>query len=759
MRMREGWIFGGIVLAFSIALISSNGVMASEPEQLSSAEAEIVEETEENVEEVPDTPDESSIEYRYSKEVLFESTPVKGGSVKLDITLQYREGADEAFSDVDSESYYYVLDVSAEGLLNVVDKDGAEILPGTRIDPKDLPLTVTRLSYEDAVITFCAYSSTSEEACAPLKDDLEYTFTNSDVDDQGIHDYYISDDNFYCRYDDTQFTDTGFAYVDGIYYYLTDGKWDSAYCDFVKPKNISGCDGEIWYVENGQVKFDKNSVIKDAAGTLGTKGAGYYVVGSKVQTGYTGVANHKNENGWWYIKNGAVDLSYTGFSSNKNGDWYVEKGQVKFDKNSVIKDAAGALGKKGVWYYVAGSKVQTGYTGVANYKNENGWWYIKNGKVDFTHTGVEKNKNGWWRVEKGKVNFKFNGFAQNQNGWWYLEKGKVGFNKTDVMKAKINGKSGWWYVKKSQVMFVDTVAKNANGWWRIENGKVNFNFNGFAENQNGWWYLTAGKVRFGTNSVIKGKVNGETAWWYVKGGKVILNYSGIGINDNGVWLIEKGKVNFDFTGEKVIDGVTCHFTNGRTYDYYNGWVIISNKYYYYVNGKKKANCIVDGYKIDANGYSETKTLVCDIVNSQTTAAMTNDKKIEVLWNWLIYNSWTYTRTYEHTSSSWTWYSGWTDDFAKQCIKNKSGNCFRYAALFGYMVKEATGYQVRGYHGMTPASRGGTTPHGWITVNIGGTWYAYDPDLYKFSTKRSIYYKTPYATTSRSIHLQGSAVDL
>ena len=139
--------------------------------------------------------------------------------------------------------------------------------------------------------------------------------------------------------------------------------------------------------------------------------------------------------------------------------------------------------------------------------------------------------------------------------------------------------------------------------------------------------------------------------------------------------------------------------------------------------------------------------------------MSNEQKIQAIWNWMINNSWTYARTYEHISSSWVWYSGWQDDFAKQCITNQAGNCFRYAAAFGYMVKEATGYQVRVYHGMTPATRGGTTPHGWITVNIDGTWYAYDIDLAKFSSNRSIYYHTPYSTTSQSIHLQGVAVNL
>ena len=181
--------------------------------------------------------------------------------------------------------------------------------------------------------------------------------------------------------------------------------------------------------------------------------------------------------------------------------------------------------------------------------------------------------------------------------------------------------------------------------------------------------------------------------------------------------------------------------------------------YYFRNGVKLRNCVADGYKLDSQGRSETRDLVRSLVNSCTNKSMSNNQKIQAIFNWLRTNRWGYTRTYEHVYPSWVWYSGWQDDFAKQCIKNKSGNCYRYAAVFGYMVKEATGYPVRVYRGVTKATRGGTTPHGWTTVKIGGTWYAYDVDLAKFSSNSSIYYRTPYSITSQSIHRQGVAVNL
>ena len=312
------------------------------------------------------------------------------------------------------------------------------------------------------------------------------------------------------------------------WWYLKGGKVDFSYNGFASNSN------GWWYIESGKVTFQKTDVIK---GTVNGIYGWWHVVGSKV-TFDTTVA--KNSNGWWYISNGMVDFShngveknsngwwrieegkvnfnFTGIASNKNGTWYldggkvdfsysgfykngtdylyVENGQITYTKNDVIK---GAVAAQSGWWHVVGSKVIFDTT-VA--KNSNGWWYISNGMVDFSHNGVEKNSNGWWRIENGKVNFSFEGFASNSNGWWYLEGGKVTFQKNDVIKGTVDGETTWWHVVNSKVTYDTTVAKNANGWWRIENGKVNFNFTGIASNQNGDWYLSNGKVDFNYNGTV-----------------------------------------------------------------------------------------------------------------------------------------------------------------------------------------------------------------------------------------------------------------
>ncbi len=270
------------------------------------------------------------------------------------------------------------------------------------------------------------------------------------------------------------------------WYYYTDGQIDTSVTD-VKKGTVDGVSG-WWHVVNGKV--------------------------SRAET----VA--KNANGWWYIdETGMVDFSYNGFAKNENGSWYCENGKVTFSKQDIIQDTTGALGEKNAWYYVIESKVRTDFTGLSNFRNSHGWWYIKSGKVDFTRNSVDKNVNGWWYVTEGKVQFDFTGLAnyRNANGWWYIQGGKVDFTHNGVDKNK----NGWWYVTEGKVQFGFTGLanyRNSYGWWYIQDGKVDFSYKGLASNCNGVWYLEGGKVNFSFDNTY---TIGNTTYT-IGGGKVVL---------------------------------------------------------------------------------------------------------------------------------------------------------------------------------------------------------------------------------------------
>ncbi len=283
------------------------------------------------------------------------------------------------------------------------------------------------------------------------------------------------------------------------WFYVKDSKVDFSYTGFAK--NSYGW----WYIESGEVTFKKNSVLHDTKKKVDGKDSWWYVVGSEVQSSYTGVADYSNSSGWWYIKDGKVDFSYNGFSWNSHGCWYIENGQVTFKKNSVVHDINKIVDGTDSWWYVVGSETQTGFTGLADYSNSSGWWYINNGKVTFNVETVAKNKYGWFYVKDSKVDFSYNGFAQNNYGWWYLDNGEVTFKKNSVLhdtKKKVDGEDSWWYVVGSEVQKSYTgVAdySNSSGWWYVKNGKVDFSFNGIAFNKYGFWYIQGGKVDFSYN--------------------------------------------------------------------------------------------------------------------------------------------------------------------------------------------------------------------------------------------------------------------
>ncbi len=454
-------------------------------------------------------------------------------------------------------------------------------------------------------------------------------------------------------------------------------------------------DSSDWYYyKSGAPDTGKTDVIK---GTVNGTKAWWNVVKGKVTPGVT-VA--KNDNGWWYIDaKGKVDFSYTGFAENKNGKWYCEKGKVTFEKKGILKDTTGALGEKGAWYYVIGSKVQTDYTGVSNFSNENGWWYIKKGKVDFSANTVAKNKNGWWYVEGGKVRFSYNGFGKNSNGSWYCEKGKVRFDQNSVLKdttGALGSKGAWYYVVGSKVQTDYTgVAdyKNSNGWWYVKNGKVDFSANTVAKNKNGWWY--------------------------VEGGKVIFSYTGSAQNENGWWYIKDGKVDFN-TGTVVkIDGV-WRYVKGKTVDYaYTGVAPNENGWWYLQDGK-----VI---------FDDALTYAARFVGANTKTSQSTSDKLYTCFKALA----KYPYQSYHDGNP---VASMIPQYAIDMFQKKAGNCYRYAAAYAYIAK-ALGYEVRIQFGKAKLRSGGTTTHGITEVCVNGTWYLCDSNMQKERPSINWYMRT------------------
>lgn len=518
--------------------------------------------------------------------------------------------------------------------------------------------------------------------------------------------YYLSGSSLVDRATGKAFTGTGFIPVDDEYYYVVRGVWNRNLQDIVKVTNVSGSNGEWWYVRNGKADFGANTVAKNSNGW-------WKVTNGRVDFNYNGIA--KNNNGWWRCLGGKVDFGFTGFAENENGWWYCENGKVKFNKTTVMKGRV---------------------------DGRNGWWYVRRSQVMFTDT-VAKNENGWWYIDNGRVNFSYDGFGQNRNGWWYCQDGKVSFRVNSVVKGTVNGSSGWWYVRGSKVSFSNTVAKNSKGWWRIENGKVNFNcnsveknskgwwriengkvnfnFNGLARNRNGWWYCKGGKVQFGATTVVKGRVDGTNAWWYVSRGKVNKNYNGLGTNDNGTWLIEDGKVNFSFSGKKTIDGVSYTFIDGRCTSNYRGWQKLGGKYYYFDRntGAQVRGRTVDGIRLNSDGSAVSSTYnnekirtmikARSIMESVTNTSDSRETKLRKCFNWVMRQPYKRYRTLKVARQK----AGWEMLFANDHFERGNGCCVSDACAFAFLAHEC------GYETVYICD---DTSHSWVEIN----GRAYDP---------------------------------
>ncbi len=485
--------------------------------------------------------------------------------------------------------------------------------------------------------------------------------------------------------------------VDGTtawWYVNKKGIVDTSYTGFAT--NSSG----TWYVEKGKVNKKTNGVLQDTTGALGSSSAWYYVLNSKVQYDFTGLADYsnasgwwyitngkvdrsvttvaKNKNGWWYVANGKVNKSYTGFGTNSSGSWYVEKGKVTKKVNGVYKDSTGAIGSKSAWYYVLNSKVQTGFTGLADYSNASGWWYITKGKVDRSYNGLAKNKNGWYYVKNGKVDTSFTGTAQNSNGWWYVENGKV--DKSVVALVRVDGV-----------------------YQAYKNGKFDSSYTGIAENENGMWY--------------------------VENGVLDRTYSGIYSDDSGTWTVVNGKATF--SGEK-------------------GWVKIGSYYYYFdrSTGRMAKDTTVDGIKLDSSGKAQTssddvykiKTMINarELMESITKTSDSQSEKLKKCYSWAAGMSSNRIRYFSQTRRNYP--NTWTAVYANDGISSKSGTCVTTACTFAYLAKEC------GYSSVYVLD---TNVHAWVEIDglyydpdMGGPgyynqWYANTESIYKYNNRTEI----------------------
>lgn len=122
--------------------------------------------------------------------------------------------------------------------------------------------------------------------------------------------------------------------------------------------------------------------------------------------------------------------------------------------------------------------------------NEYGWFYFRDGVLDWNYTGMACNEYGWWYFRNGQIDWTYTGMACNDFGWWFFNNGQLDWNYT-----------GW--------------AANEYGIWLYQNGRMNFDYNGFYED-----FLVE-------NSRAKLEYTGLYGDRYVENGKFNRNFNGV----------------------------------------------------------------------------------------------------------------------------------------------------------------------------------------------------------------------------------------
>ena len=146
------------------------------------------------------------------------------------------------------------------------------------------------------------------------------------------------------------------------------------------------------------------------------------------------------------------------------------------------------------WNYYTDGAINKANTLV---KYNGSWWYVHDGKIDFSANTLVKFNGSWWYVHGGKVDFGARTLVKYNGTWWFVEGGRVNWNSETVVKY--NG--AWFYVKNGQVNWNsgETLCKYNHFWWYIKNGKIDFNSTTLCKYNGTWWYVRGGRVDFGND--------------------------------------------------------------------------------------------------------------------------------------------------------------------------------------------------------------------------------------------------------------------
>ena len=174
---------------------------------------------------------------------------------------------------------------------------------------------------------------------------------------------------------------TGLCYYGESWFYINNGVFDADYVGLVYF-------GYSWiYIYNGHP-------VPHYEGLCYHEGDWYYVKHGSFDSSYTGLYQYNG--GWFYLKNGVIDWGYTGLCGYNGVTYYVENGVLTHITGLYADDHTRKV------YFINEGAVDRSFTGFV--EMEGYWLFIEEGLWDYTFTGtVELEDGSVAYIEEGVV--------------------------------------------------------------------------------------------------------------------------------------------------------------------------------------------------------------------------------------------------------------------------------------------------------------------------------------------------------------------
>ncbi len=131
-----------------------------------------------------------------------------------------------------------------------------------------------------------------------------------------------------------------------------------------------------------------------------------------------------------------------------------------------------------------------------------------------------------------------------------------------------------------------------------------------------------------------------------------------------------------------------------------------------------------------SGYAELDTLVDKVLAQVVTPDMNGYQKAWACYLYIVDNI-TYSRGFADNTGAYSTSDPATTPvevlWATDLFNSGLGACYNYSSAYVYLMR-AIGFDAHLVSGSVPKYGGGTTPHCWMYVNLGGQKYTFDPDL-------------------------------